>query len=432
MNAAILKPLPIRAGLDQFQDQARNLVKAFQAQDPSVMRSIRQYHPRLPGRANTNDRNPVTDAEIRKTGLTVADAQCIVARWHAFENWPALVNHSAALAGKDSCILQFELAAEAIINGKTKALKLLLRANPDLVRARSTREHQATLLHYAAANAVESYRQKTPRNAVVIAEILLKAGAVVDADLDYGPKGRGIYPERKGSTTLAMAATSCWPAIMGVQIALLKTLLKHGASVDGIPGAMSIVIAALHNGRGDAARFLASCGARLDLEGAAGTGRLDAVKTFFKKDGGLKSNATRAQMAAGFGWACEYGRTRVVSFLLGKGIDVAAMPHGETGLHWAAYGGHAGIVKLLLKRKPPLEIRDQRFQGTPLDWALQGWCHPPPEAGRARYHEVVRLLIAAGAKGGSIQKMARDKIAKLRGDPRMRATLAGKRFRGKS
>jgi len=42
--------------------------------------------------------------------------------------------------------------------------------------ARSTREHRATLLHYVRANAVEGYRQKSPRNTVRIAEILLNAG----------------------------------------------------------------------------------------------------------------------------------------------------------------------------------------------------------------------------------------------------------------
>jgi hypothetical protein len=35
---------------------------------------------------------------------------------------------------------------------------------------------------------VEGYRQKTPKNAVN-AEMLLKAGAEVDADLDYGSRG---------------------------------------------------------------------------------------------------------------------------------------------------------------------------------------------------------------------------------------------------
>jgi hypothetical protein len=230
-----------------------------------------------------------------------------------------------------------------------------------------------------------------------------------------------IHPERKGSAPLGLVATSVHPATAGVQIKLLKILLKHGASVDGLPGGWNPLCAALHNGRGDAAAFLAKCGARLDLEGAAGVGRLEVVKGFFKKDGCLKASATKAQMELGFMWACEYGRTGVVAFLLEKGVCVDARPHGETGLHWAAYGGHEPIVKLLLKRKAALDIKDQSFGATPVGWALHGWCYPPPEAKRARYHEIVARLIAAGARPA--KNLDRLHAKKLRADARMRAAL---------
>jgi len=39
------------------------------------------------------------------------------------------------------------------------------------------RRHHATLLHYVGANGIESFRQKTPANAVDIARLLLDAGA---------------------------------------------------------------------------------------------------------------------------------------------------------------------------------------------------------------------------------------------------------------
>src|SRR5207302_1310226 len=107
----------------------------------------------------------------------------------------------------------------------------------------------------------------------------------------------------------------------------------------------------LHNGRGAAAQFLAGRGARLDLEGAAGVGRLDVVKSFFTDDGSLKAPATPKQMKAGFAWACEFGRTDVVEFLLQRGMEAEAKLNeegSETGLHWAAYEGHADIVRLLL------------------------------------------------------------------------------------
>jgi ankyrin repeat protein len=417
-----ITPLPLRAGLARFKKQANDLIKAFRSGDPEALYAIRQLHPLLPGRYGTNDRNDVTDSEIRSARVTRADAQSVVARWHGFESWPKLTKHIEALTRKNSRVLQFESAVEAIITGDVTTLNALLRENPDLVRARSTRAHHATLLHYVGANGVEGYRQMTPMNAVKIAEILLRAGAEVDADLDYRSMRRR-YPERSGSATLGMVATSVHPAVAGVQIALLEILLDYSASVDGLPGGWNPLIAALHNGRGQAAEFLANRGARMDLEGAAGVGRLDVVKRFFKKDGGLKANATKAQMESGFMWACEYGRTNVAAFLLQKDVDIAAQPHGETGLHWAAYGGHVAIVKMLLARKAPVDPKDERFGGTPLGWALHGWCYPPPEAKRVPYYGVVGLLIAAGATVNPTEDLDRSQNEKLRADRRMRAAL---------
>src|SRR5258708_7198052 len=53
----------------------------------------------------------------------------------------------------------FEAAVDAIVAGAIAALQQLLRADPNLIHATSTREHGATLLHYVAANGVEEYRQ---------------------------------------------------------------------------------------------------------------------------------------------------------------------------------------------------------------------------------------------------------------------------------
>ena len=131
-----------------------------------------------------------------------------------------------------------------------------------------------------------------------------------------------------------------------MQLPLMEVLIDHGAIIDG-PDGGSAVNGCLHNGRGQAAEFLASRGAELDLEGAAGVGRPDVVKTFFNDDGSLKPPATHQQMNDGFAWACQFGRTNVVDFLSQRGMDLrATLRHdGETGLHWAAYGGHADTVK---------------------------------------------------------------------------------------
>ena len=128
------------------------------------------------------------------------------------------------------------------------------------------------------------------------------------------------------------------------------------------------------------------------------TGDLPSGWTFFSSGGTLKANAAKKQMEFGFMWACEYGHTKVVDFLLKMGVDVEGQPHGETGLHWAAYAGHSRSVRVLLKWDAPVEVKDKRFNGTPLGWALYGWCQPPPEGNPAGYYDVVARLVARGAK----------------------------------
>src|SRR5205814_10240712 len=57
-----------------------------------------------------------------------------------------------------------------------------------------------------------------------------------------------------------------------------------------------------------AAEFLAAQGAQLDLESAAGLGRIDVVKSYFDCDDKLDARATKQQLQKAFLWACMYGR----------------------------------------------------------------------------------------------------------------------------
>ena len=158
-------------------------------------------------------------------------------------------------------------------------LRQLLAAHPGLARERSTREHHSTLLHYVSANGVEDFRQKTPKNIVEITNLLLDAGADVDAQSDaYGG----------GCTTLGLVATSVHPEKAGVQIALLRTLLDRGANLlhpSAGGNRQSVVHGCIANGQPAAARFLADLGAPLDLESAAAVGRLDVLQSFFEESG---------------------------------------------------------------------------------------------------------------------------------------------------
>jgi hypothetical protein len=87
-------------------------------------------------------------------------------------------------------------------------------------------------------------------------------------------------------------------------------------------------------------------------------------------------------------------------------------------------------VKLFVKAKAPLDIKDKRFDGTPLGWALHGWCDPPPEANRTGYYEVVaRLVLAGGAADQDWLSHPHRESAmgrKIRSDRRMQAALKGR------
>lgn len=282
----------------------------------------------------------------------------------------------------------FESAVDAVVAGDLTTLTTLLREHPDLVRARSTREHHATLLHYVGANGVEDYRQKTPKNIVAIAALLLDAGAEVDATAEmYGG----------GATTLGLAATSIHPLRAGVLAPLIDLLIARGADVDGPQGAgngMSIVKGCLCNDRPEGAVLMSQHGARLDLETAAGVGRLDLVRQYFDPGGALTSAATQGQLDRGFIWACEYGRREVVDFLISRGVNLRAGENtDQTALHLAAHHAELEIVKLLIARGAPLEAKNC-YGGTILGQTTWSCMNSGLDVD---YVPVIETLLEAGA-----------------------------------
>ena len=401
-------PLPERPDLEQYRKLAKDLVRACRSGPGRVgdwadrwLEALARLQPLavrrrdgawIRGRANqveefARSKLSATRGGKQKANCRLTEAQFVIARAHGFSSWPKLRRHIEALGKRRSSVARFERAADAIVAGDAATLKRLLREDPELVRARSMREHRATLLHYVSANGVEGYRQKTPKNIARIAGILLEAGADVEAEADvYGG----------GATALGLAATSVHPEKAGVQIPLLEKLLEHGARIDK-PGAgrgQSAVRGCLNNGRPEAAEFLASRGARLDLEDAAGVGRLDIVEGFFEKNGRRKPGVDKARIDDAFRVACGYGRKSLAEFLLERGADVAAQDYaGMTALHMAVIGGHPDIVRVLLARKAPLEVVN-RYGGTVLGQALWSAAHGgKPET----YTEILETLIAAGA-----------------------------------
>ena len=435
-------PLPSRPDVDQYKKLAKELVKACRSGDPDAIRAwsvrwVTSLAARSPksdaphsdreiteaaGRVERFAREKLTSGEDPTARCSLTSAQFVIARAHGFVSWPKFVKHVESVVLTGSSVSAFEAAAHAIVSGDLETVKRLLRQHPDLIRARSTREHRAMLLHYVSANGVEGYRQVSPKNIARITEVLVAAGADVDADADvYGG----------GCTTLGLVATSSPPRDAGVQLEVIDVLLRSGARMD-LPGSVgnngALIRGCLANGQPEAASYLVSRGAPLDLVGAAGVGRIDVVQAFFGDDpGGSKPTPSKAVVTEAFSFACTYGQEAVVEFLLRQGIEVDAelRSHGagHTGLHVAAYHGHLEVARLLLSHGARVDAIDKTWGTPPLKWALTGWSSEEP-ADAAPYYEVVAELVAAGAN------VTPDLLEweRTRADPRMRAALTRDRI----
>lgn len=394
MDARVLPPRP---RLSQYRKQAKELLRAARAGEPDAERLLRTC-PRL---------DKLSAADVR-AAYRLADAQFVLAHDFGFESWPKFAAHVEALEFGDAEVARFEAAADAIVTGDVAILQSLLRADPALIGARSTRTHHATLLHYLSANGVEDFRQRTPANAVQIGKVLLEAGAEVDALADT--YGGGAY-----QTTLNLLVSSVHPARAGLHSALVELLVDAGAEVEGVDGEGSPLLTALAFHYPLAAATLAARGARVGtVLAAAGLGRDDLLRRFVAPNGDIRSDVPlssvrwlprepRPELERALIWAAAFGHLNSVDFLSQQRVNRAARDsQGFTALHWAAFRGNVEVVDLLLARGAPLEVRNV-YGGTVLGgtvWAalnMEGVFRTDGFV-VVDYVPIIRRLLHAGAR----------------------------------
>lgn len=189
---------------------------------------------------------------------------------------------------------------------------------------------------------------------------------------------------------------------------IFTLLLDHGADPTLLRNGRSAVVMAAHRGRGDLLALFRERGIPIELQGvdrlivACATNDTEAIRTIASHEPELvhelviEGSALLAEFAG-------VGNTKGVAHLLDLGIDVRALYQGDgywdiannsTALHVAAWRARHETVKLLIRRRAPVDLPDGKGR-TPLALAVRA-CVDSYWTER-RSPESVRALLEAGA-----------------------------------
>lgn len=371
----------------QIERVIKNYTREHARKNEKTLRTIKYNHRRFINHSLS---------EISKARFSPSDAKQVIASVNGYESWKTMSSHvkrmrKAISLGRKKQLnrterrllleLNFEQAAQAVVDGQLEQLESLLDATPELITERSRRSHQSTLLHYIAANGIEHDRQKTPHNAAEIAKRLLQRGASADALAN-------TYGGGPNQTTLSLLVSSCWPHLAGLHAKLVRVLCRFGAQVDGLTYDGLPLVTALVSFYPKAAKALQAAGARMDhLLAAASVGTPEDVDGCFTPSGRLR--------ASNFAYiGCQVSRPAKRKFLIGQAFayaalcnNLATMNHlrqqyrcdvnasadrGIRALHLAAYTGNRRLANWLLQQGAQHDVRDQQWNASPGEWAQAG------------------------------------------------------------
>ena len=284
-------------------------------------------------------------------------------------------------------------AVAAFDGGDAATLKQLLADSPELAFA--TGFHDSTYEHPALRGAglihlVPGYpqRAKLPDNALDLAEVLLEAGADVNA----------VTPD--SVTTLELFVDAEQPGWQGIDEQLLSRLFDAGADANHKNGFLLWKMLIRGGPRPERARLLAAAGARVDLRMAAGLNDSARVRQFFTDSGSLTADAGTAYRipppdAVGDGglsdqeildealsFAAINGALAAVEVLLSRGADINAMPAnflwsgdaGRSALHQTVDLCLPGMARFLLDHGADPDLKEPRRESSARDWAMSWGC----------------------------------------------------------
>ncbi len=150
------KPLPARPSLEQYKKQAKDLVKAFRAEqslkssNSQAVQRVKKHHPRIAD---------LPDEQIASTRFALADAQFVIAIEHGFESWPKFAKHVESLANANFAVSVSNPVAAFIeaacvprdaphSSGTLERAEMILAAHPTVANAEI---HTAAILGDAIA-----------------------------------------------------------------------------------------------------------------------------------------------------------------------------------------------------------------------------------------------------------------------------------------
>ncbi len=298
--------------------------------------------------------------------------------------------------------------------GMLDRLEALISANPSLVHALGG--DGQTPLHVASS--------------VEVARYLLDHGADIDAlDIDHeSTPAQWMIKERQPVVRYLVTRGCRTDILMAAALGDIALVRQH---LDADPACIHMRVSKeyfpMRNPRAGGSIY----GWTLGFDKAA-----HAIARAFGHEEVVRELLERSPLALMFSQACELGEGAMVQALLTKHPDLtkslapsdermlpdaardnrietvrlmldAGWPvnargqHHATALHWAAWIGHAEMVRELLRRGAPIEDSVNDFNSSPLNWAIhasvEGW-HPD----RGDYVGTVEALLQAGAKAPAL------------------------------
>ncbi|GAB5402891.1 MAG: hypothetical protein Aurels2KO_11220 [Aureliella sp.] len=297
----------------------------------------------------------------------------------------------------------FREAAISVVVGDANRLCDLLAQHPGLATAHSAADHGATLLHYVSSNAIEDLLQLHPASVynrmrvaddagreTMIAEVERIIRGLVSAGADPDALA-GAYGGGSGATPINWLVSSGHPHVAGATRRLTEVFLDCGACPDGLAGDSSPIFTAVAFGVAEAVEPIVNAGARVDnVILAAIAGDVQVLKSFLvsssEVDGSTLSRCQQSWLPVPTDWevACQWalilgamcGQAESVGLLLDAGVDIDAKPkisHMTGGpLHTACMAGELEVIEMLIAKGVDPTVRDDRYGGTPVDWAREG------------------------------------------------------------